>query len=120
MKDANLLLRAAAAGALNASADGNWVDFSGPDMVDMTFEVIVPQATGTTPTLDLHIQGSENGSTVSEPGVALPQITAAGTYYVHHKFNSRYRRFSAVTGGTTPNFGTVLIHPVPAGRYEKI
>lgn len=118
MKDVNLKLRASSAGNLNASADGSWVDFGGPDLVVREYQIDVPQAAGTTPTLTLQIQDSNNGSTVNEK-VEIPVINAAGQYFVRAKFKGRYRRFSAVLGGTTPNFGAVEICPVPGGRYEK-
>lgn len=116
--DVNIQLRAAAAGNLTETANGSAVDFGGPDLVKQTYQVDVPSASGTTPTLDIKIQESDDGTTFRDY-LAFPQITAAGQYHVTGKSNARYRRFAATLGGTNPNFGAVQISPVPGGRYTN-
>ena len=91
----------------------------GVDLVPRTLMVHVPTSpTGTTPTLDVKIQESDNNSTWRDLGV-FPQINAAGQYFITLKSNARYRRYVATLGGTTPNFGKTLIAYVPAGEYTN-
>lgn len=116
MLDNNIMLRAAAAGALEADElTPTGVDM-GQDLVAQTYMVYVPSAAGTNPTLDVTIQESDDDSTYRTIG-SFPQITAAGQYFITIKSNARYRRYTADVGGTNPAFGTVLIAPVPGGRY---
>jgi hypothetical protein len=117
--DANLLMRAASAGNLSASElTPAGIDMGGPDLVPVTYQVHVPSAGGTTPTLDIKIQESDDNN-IWRDYLVIPQINAAGEYYVTGKSNARYRRYTATLGGTTPNFGAVVIAPVPAGRYTN-
>lgn len=117
--DAQLLLRAAAAGNLNANElTPTSKDFGGPDQHELTYVVVVPQAAGTSPTLDITIQESDNDSTWHTV-LTLRQISTAGKYYVTGKLDGRYRRYTATVGGTTPNFGAVIIAPVIGGQYDN-
>lgn len=120
MFDSKLMYRDASAGALQATATlpANPGLDVGPDLVPQMHQVHVPQATGTTPTLDIKIQESDDGTTWRDY-VAMPQITAAGEYFITTKSDARYRRMVFTVGGTTPNFGIVEAGPVPAGRYTK-
>ncbi|MCD4751878.1 MAG: hypothetical protein K8R40_02285 [Anaerolineaceae bacterium] len=113
MRDANLTLRST--GGLSSSEDGASVDFGGADKGPITYELYAPQATGTTPTLDVKVQESADGSTWHD-FLAFKQITAAGQYFVTGLSNERYRRAVFTLGGTTPNFGVVTLYPVFAGR----
>ena len=118
MFDLNCMLRAAAAGALSATeATPTGVDL-GVDLVPSTICVFVPSVSGTTPTLAVTIQESDDNSTWRTLG-SFESITAAGQYFITLKSNARYRRYTATLGGTTPNFGTTLIGPVAGGRYTK-
>ncbi|MEN6571403.1 MAG: hypothetical protein ABFD24_06145 [Anaerolineaceae bacterium] len=90
----------------------------GVDLVPRTIMVNVPQATGTTPTLDVKIQESDDNSNWRDVA-NVEHITAAGQYYVTTKCNAPYRRAIPTVGGTTPNFGKVLIAYVAAGRHNK-
>lgn len=119
MIDSDLVLRAASAGNLAADElTPTGVDFGGPDLDAQTYMVHVPSASGTNPTLDVKIQESNDNSTWND-FLVFPQITTAGQYFVTGKSNARYRRYTADVGGTNPNFGAVVIAPVPAGRYTK-
>lgn len=118
--DAQLMLRAAAAGALGDADELTPAskDFGGPDQHPLTYVLIVPIApTGGSPTLDVTIQESDNDSTWRTV-LSFPQVNAKGKYFVTGKLDGRYRRYTATTGGTTPGFGTVLIAPVIGGLYE--
>lgn len=119
MIDNGVILRAATEGALDADElTPTALDFYGGDLANMVYFVYVPQATGTSPTLDVEIEVSDDNSTFVDY-LKFPQITAAGLYFLTGKTNKRYRRYAADTGGTTPNFGNVVIGCMPAGRYDK-
>jgi len=119
MIDSDLLLRPSTAGNLTADElTPASVDFGGPDLEAQTYMVHVPSASGTSPTLDVKIQESDNDSTWRD-FLAFEQISAAGQYFATGKSNARYRRYVADVGGSSPNFGAVVIAPVPAGRYKK-
>ena len=120
--DAQLMLRAAAAGSLEASElTPASKDFGGPDQHALTYVVVCPAlATGTNPTLDIVIQESDDDSAWRDVAV-VEQITDANTpgkFFVTAKLDGRYRRYTATTTGTTPVFGTVLIAAVIGGTYE--
>lgn len=62
-------------------------------------------ATGTTPTLDVKMQHSDNNSTFTDiSGAAFAQKTAAGFAELDIKNTKRYIRAIGTVGGTTPNF----------------
>lgn len=116
MIDKNIMLRDGAV-ALNADElTPTGVDFGGADLEPQAYTIWVPQATGTTPTLDVTIQVSDDNSTWVDY-LKFPQITAKGKYTKTGKTRSRYRRAVCDVGGTTPNFGNVKIAPMPAGEY---
>jgi hypothetical protein len=93
-------------------------DFFGPDQHPLTYAVIVPAApTGTTPTLDVTIEESDDDSSFRTV-LTFEQISAKGKYFVTGKLDGRYRRYTATVGGTTPNFGKVIIAPQIGGEYE--
>lgn len=115
MRDANLVLKAA--GAETTSTTGSFVDFEGPDVQPLTYVVVVTAASGTSPTLDLTIEESADGSNALD-SVKLKQITAAGVYRVTAKFPGAYRRYKSVFGGTNPSF-TYSIYPELGGQYEN-
>lgn len=122
--DNSLMLRAAAAGALDADElTPTGVDFGGPDQHPLTYVLVAPAlATGTTPTLTVTIQESDDNSTWRTVGTFGPQLTDANTptkQFITLKCDARYRRYTADVGGTTPDFGTVLIAPVIGGQYEN-
>lgn len=121
MFDANVLLRASSAGALSASETGATGVDMGVDLEPQTYGVYVPSVSGTSATLDVVIQESDDNATWRD-FLVFPQIvqaSAPGQYFATGKSNARYRRYKATLGGTTPNFGTVLIGPMPAGRYTN-
>lgn len=119
MFDNNIMLRAAAAGNVTEDADLAFVDFGGPDLLPREYMISVPAA-GADTTMDLTLADSTDGTNADGTTVTVPQITAAGVYYVRAQFKGRYRRVSINVGGTgTINFGAVEIGPVPGGRYEK-
>jgi len=126
MKDSLLMLRAAAAGALSADElTPTAIDFGGPDVQKMTYNLKVPIApTGTTPTLLAVIQGSHDNSTfynwMTFKGRASDGlIDARNEYRVTGKCPFRYRRYTADLTGAGANFGVVTIAAEVAGQYDK-
>lgn len=121
MLDALLFLRNSADGDLAASEQAEpFEDFElGGQVHGLVLNVIVPQALGTSPTLDIKIQSSSDGSNAVGEEFTLPQITAAGVYYITIKSRYRYFRHYSTVGGTSPDFGEVLIYPALAGQDNK-
>lgn len=115
MFDKNLIFRdGSTAGALSATGS-QALDFGAGDRRAITYEVIVPIApTGTTPTLDVKIEESDDNVTF-RPFLVFPQINAEGVFHVTGKSNGRYRKMTWTLGGTTPNFGAVTAGPVFGG-----
>lgn len=74
----------------------------------MDVVISVPQATGTSPTLDPKIQESDDDSTWQDL-VVFKQITASGEYTRHFATKFDYVRVVLTVGGTSPNFGKVLV-----------
>jgi len=118
MIDTDCLLRDGTTDLTADEATPTGVDFGGHDLEPVTYMVHVPEAGGTTPTLAVKIQESDDNSNWRD-FLAFPSITAAGQYFVTGKSNARYRRAPCDVGGTSPDFGAVIIAPVPGGRYTN-
>lgn len=119
MQDTNLMLRSS--GDLTDTATGSAVDFgAGGAKQAITFKVIVPQASGTSPTLDLDIQESDTSAfTVVRRKHTFAQITTAGVWRMSIRPKYRYLRYLATVGGTAEDFGVVLIGPEAQGEYDS-
>lgn len=120
MFDKNLLLRDGSAD-LTATTTGSAVDFGeGGDIRSLTYQAIFPAAGGTSPTCSLEIHLSDTSAfTVVRRTITFDSITTAGMYSVTFRSPYRYRRYKATIGGTSPNFGKVLIGPVLAGEHSN-
>lgn len=96
------------AAARTASANGTGVDLQGyvnPGGRQMKAYLNVGAASGTTPTLDVKIQESDDDSTYTDiSGATFTQATAAITEEIHFRTSKRYVRAVATIGGTTPSF----------------
>lgn len=102
------------AAARTATANGSGLDMvttvtgrHKPFLTERMYKAIVSCGTvsGTTPTLDLKIQESDDNSNWSDiTGATFTQLTAAGREEIHFKSNKRYIRAVATIGGTTPSF----------------
>lgn len=81
----------------------------------MTGWLRVSAVTGTAPTLDVHLEESDDDSTYTDiPGGAFPQMTAAGMKSIQVKATKPYVRVVSATGGTAPVFtAQVLLNPIP-------
>jgi hypothetical protein len=113
--DEDVLIRSGATDLTASVTGATGVDFGGHDQALVTYLVHVPKADGTSPTLDVKIQVSDNNSDWRDY-LTFPQITAAGQYFLSGQATERYRRYYATVGGSDPDFGGVIIAPVPAGR----
>lgn len=117
MYDKNLMFRDGST-ALSATGSAT-LDMKAGDRLPITYEVVVPIApTGTTPTLDIKIEESDDGSTW-RPFLTMPQITAEGVYHITGKAPGRHKKATWTLGGTTPNFGNVIVAPVPGGLHNS-
>lgn len=116
MNDKDLVLND---GSTPLTATGNGTSFDlGSTINELTVEAIVTAVSGTSPTLALKIQGSDDASTWVDI-VYFPSITAVGTY--RRKLHANYRYFREVhtLGGTSPSFTTKAYFTV-GGRDKKI
>ena len=76
---------------------------------------------GTSPTLDVKIQGTnDNGSNWTDI-VSFPQKTGTGAYKKYVRFMAPYDQIRAVVdvSGTSPSYGKVQCGLVPAGEYTE-
>ena len=101
----------------SANASGSSVDLSSNVGNIVSAALIVGNAAGTTPTLDVFLQESTDGSNnwTSVTGGAFTQVTTSNqVQFLAFKPTKRYVRSSGTTGGTNPVFeATVLIGPYP-------
>jgi hypothetical protein len=117
MFDSHMLLRDGSVLLTATEATPTAVDM-GADIVARVYEVFIPIVpTGTTPTLTVKIQESDDNSTWRDIGTFEPITTVGGRFYLTIKSNARYRRYVATVGGTTPSYGYTVIGVVPAGEY---
>jgi len=116
------MMRKSTDGNLTATASlpanpGLQIDGTPLGTAGLFIRVHVPQATGTTPTLDLRIQESADGTTW-QTVVTFAQITAAGQYRRKYVSNRKYVRTDYTVAGTTPNFGAVQVGVETGSEYK--
>ena len=116
--DSDLVFLDGSADITASKTDAAGLDFGGPDLVPVTYMVVVEGTSGTSPTLDIKIQESDNNSTWRDH-LVFAQITTKGVFYATGKSDARYRRYYTTTGGEDPTFEKVLVAPVQAGRYDN-
>lgn len=102
-----------------ATANGTGLDMtttvSGqhkPFITEREYKAIVSvgAVSGTTPTLDLKIQESDDNSTFTDiTGATFTQLTAVGREEIQFKSIKRYIRAVATIGGTSPSFTFAVI-----------
>lgn len=118
MQDTNLMLRDASDGNLDANElTPTAVDFGAGDRQAMTYKVVVPQADGSSPTLDIVIAEADTEGGTYRDVLTFPQITEAGVYRVSGRLDGRWRRHESTVGGSSPDFGAVEIGPEPQGEH---
>lgn len=71
--------------------------------------------TGTTPTLDVKVQGSNDGTTWVDTGAVFTQVVAVASFQRKDVGQPVYKQYRAVStiGGTTPSF-TYSVHLIGA------
>lgn len=94
--------------ARTATANGTGVDLQGyinPGGRQMKAYLNVGTVSGTSPTLDVKMQESDDNSVFTDiAGATFAQKTAQGAEEIHFKTNKRYVRAAATIAGTTPSF----------------
>jgi hypothetical protein len=77
--------------------------------------LIITAVTGTTPTLDVHLEESDDNSSYTDVvGGVFPQKNAVGRTSIRFQATKKYLRVVSATGGTTPVFtAQVLLNPIP-------
>lgn len=105
------------ASAVTASGNSSALDI-GPIVNPLTVDVVCTAKSGTNPTLDVNIQGSDNNSTWVTFG-SFPQMTATGESRRKALVPYRYYRLNYVLGGTNPSF-TFKAAITFGGRDTKI
>jgi hypothetical protein len=90
----------------NANANGSAVDLSAYVNVRAYKAYLdVGNVTGTSPTLDVKIQESDDGTTFTDiSGAAFAQMSATGNQTLVFKTGKRYVRAVATLGGSSPVF----------------
>jgi hypothetical protein len=96
----------------------------GPDLVPQTYMLFVPEAAAPADTLQVTINESPSAAGIpGDPILSFPPITGADTFplqiFITGKCSLRFRNFTATSAGVAPDWGAVIIAPVPAGRYEN-
>jgi len=120
MFDANLMLRSTSDGALNLAASpatGAAVDYGAGDVRPLTYIVRAPAGGGSSPTLDVKLQDSDNGTTGWADFAFFGRMVAAGFQNVTVRSAKRYRRYYATLTGTGADFGAVEIGADIAGAF---
>ncbi|TXH55825.1 MAG: hypothetical protein E6Q97_07990 [Desulfurellales bacterium] len=94
--------------ARTATANGTGVDLQGytnPGGRQMKAILTNGTTSGTSPTLDVKLQDSDDNSTFADiTGATFAQKTAAGNEEIQFRTNKRYVRAVATIGGTSPSF----------------
>jgi hypothetical protein len=92
------------AATVTASGNSPAVDVNSTPVDGVTIKALVTAVSGTTPTLDIKVQESNDGTTWNDTGVAFPQITAVGKYQAQVYTSKKKLRLVYTVGGTTPSF----------------
>ncbi len=91
-------------GTLTATTTSPAID-SGPGVADVLVMVHVTASAGTSPTLLVSVEQSNDGTTwTAVAGSAAPTLSAAGNAVCNAAVSQRYARVVATIGGTTPSF----------------
>jgi hypothetical protein len=88
------------------TAGGNSADISVDNFSSARFWIKVTAASGTSPTLDVYVEGKYEQTGDYEPLVSKTGITAVGAFLIGQVDNLVFRfiRVRWVVGGTTPSF----------------
>jgi len=121
--DAELLLRDGATDLDASVAAPASVDFGGPDQHPFTYVVVCPAlATGTTPTLLVTIEESDNDSdfrtALTFELISVANEDTPGKFFITAKLDGRFRRAPVALFNEDNDFGAVVIAAVIGGTYE--
>jgi hypothetical protein len=92
---------------LTTTLTGTGFLIDGTPLAGLYVRVSVPQATGTTPTLDITIQESDTLGSGYTTVTTFDQITAAGVFWRRFASKKKYARGVFTVAGTTPILGKV-------------
>lgn len=97
-------LLASAARTTSGNMGNNGLNTTNAESVAL--ELIVSAASGTSPTLVVSIEWSNDGTTwaAADPADAFAQLTAAGRRFKNVAVKGRFMRLVWTIGGTTPSF----------------
>lgn len=113
--DANTMLHAPGTN-LTVTITDTSLQINRTPLAGLFVRLTVPQATGTSPTLDVKVQESSDNSTFVDL-VTFAQITVAGIFRRRVSTQKAYVRTVHTVGGTTPNFGIVVTGFETGGEY---
>ena len=108
--------------AVTADANGTAFDRLWLKETPVTFCLSVGGTiSGTSPTLDVKIQGTVDAGSNWTDIVSFPQMTGTSPYKKYVRALCPFDQIRAVidVGGTSPSYGTVLCGIVPAGEFDK-
>ena len=114
--DSNLLLINSAAN-VTATVTGTGVAL-GVDKVPQVIRADVPGTVNAADSLKITIEESDDNVTFTPLGT-FPTINAIGQYFMTVMSNAVYRRAVLTVAGGAPNFGKVIVAPVPGGRFTN-
>jgi hypothetical protein len=100
--DANLTFNEV---AVTASKNGSNINIGPTGIVEA--EVSVSNVSGTSPTMDLMFEDSNDG-TIFEELVGVPQFTEAGKKSILLKSDKKYLRYALTIAGTSPSFDVTV------------
>jgi len=117
--DSDLLLRDGTVALESTEATPTAVDFRGQDLVPLTYQVdVLETVDGSSPTLDVVIQGADTSGGTYYDICTFPQITAKGQYHYEAISKYRFRRAKCTVGGSSPSFHGTMISVHMAGRHN--
>ena len=100
--DANTILKASA--TETSSTNGDALDTkTGTPVNGMKARLLITAASGTTPTMTVNLQHSDDDSSYTT-FASFAQATTTGVQYVMCETPKRYVRASSTIGGTSPSF----------------
>ena len=74
---------------------------------------------GTSPTLDVKVQGSDNGTDWTDIKSFTQVTTSESRQFIRILCPYKYIRGVATKGGTSPSYGSVQLGVVPAGEFTS-
>lgn len=100
--DANAVLKASA--TETSSTNGTGLDTgNGTGINGMKARLLITAASGTSPTMTVNLQHSDDDSTYTT-FASFTQATTTGEQFITAETNKRYIRAASTIGGTTPSF----------------